>query len=294
MRSTSSPKRIIITGATRGIGLAAAKALATDGAAVTIVARTEDRARAAVAAIARAAGDAIPVDYLIADLSSQAAVRELARTILDRYPRVDVLVNNAGAIFWRRRLTADGIERTWAVNHLAPFLLTTLLLDRLKASAPARIVTTASAAHLGATIPFDDLDGARRYRGFRRYGASKLANILFTLELAWRLAGSGVTATCFHPGLVRTGFNRSNGWLMAAGMICLAPISRSPERGADTLVWLATSPEAAGKSGGYFVDRKKLAPSRAAQDTDAARRLWQVSERQIAPAGEPSPSGRDS
>ncbi|CAN5261363.1 SDR family oxidoreductase [soil metagenome] len=282
MRPGDSPKRIIITGATGGIGLAAAKALAAGGAAVTIVARNEERARAAVADIAQFAGDALPVEYLVADLASQAAVREVASTILDRYSRIDVLVNNAGAIFWRRRLTVDGIERTWAVNHLAPFLLTTLLLDRLKASAPARIVTTASSAHLGATIPFDDLDGVGRHRGLRRYGESKLANILFTLELAWRLAGTGVTATCFHPGLVRSGFNRNNGWLMAAGMFFLAPVSRSPERGADTLVWLATSPEAAGKSGGYYVDRKKLAPSNAGQNTDAARRLWEISERQVA------------
>ena len=155
---------------------------------------------------------------LVCDLSSQASVRRLAAEVLARYPRLDVLVNNAGAVYGGRQLTTDGIELTWAVNHLAPFLLTTLLLDRLKESAPARIITTASEAHQGAHIPFSDLNAERSYRSFGRYGETKLANILFTIELARRLDGTGVTANCFHPGLVATGFNRNNGLLMDLGM----------------------------------------------------------------------------
>ena len=275
-------KRIVVTGATNGIGLAAAKALAAGGAALTIVARDRAKANATVAEIARVAPGSEPADVLLADLSSQAAVRRLASEIADRYERIDVLVNNAGAMFTRRQLSVDGIEMTWAVNHLAPFLLTTLLLDRLKASAPARIVTTASNAHVRAHIPFDDLNAERSYGGLRRYGQSKLANILFTAELARRTAGTGVTATCFHPGLVATGFNHNNGPLMRAGMFLLDFIARRPEKGAETLVWLATAPEAAGLSGGYFVDEKERRPSKAAQNADTARRLWEVSEQQVA------------
>ncbi len=282
-------RRVLITGATNGIGLAAAEALAARGARLAIVARSDSRARDAVARIRAAGGAEATVDVLLADLSSQASVRRLAADVLDRYPRLDVLVNNAGAMFGSRRLTEDGAEATWALNHLAPFLLTTLLLDRLRESAPARIVTTASDAHRGAHIPFDDLDAQRSYRarGFGRYGESKLANILFTAELARRLAGTGVTATCFHPGFVASGFNRNNGPVFGALMTLLRPIARSPERGAETLVWLVESPDVAGESGGYYVDRRPATPSPAALDTAAARRLWQVSEEQT---GAPAPT----
>jgi NAD(P)-dependent dehydrogenase (short-subunit alcohol dehydrogenase family) len=275
-------KSVLITGATNGIGLAAAGALAARGARLAIVARSESRARDAVARIAAAGGTGATVDVLLADLASQASVRHLAAEVLDRYPRLDVLVNNAGAMFATRQITEDGIEATWAVNHLAPFLLTTLLLDRLRGSAPARIVTTASDAHKGAHIPFDDLDARRSYRarGFGRYGESKLANILFTAELARRLAGTGVTATCFHPGLVASGFNRNNGPVFSSVMTLLRPFSRSPEKGAETLVWLADSAEVAGESGGYYVDRRIATPSAAARDVETAARLWQVSEDQ--------------
>ena len=204
-------KQVLITGATRGIGLAAAEALAARGANVAIVGRNATALRIAAARITAAQRKAAAVDTLIADLASQAAVRKLAGEVLGRYPRLDVLINNAGAMYARRQVTEDGVELTWAVNHLAPFLLTTLLRERLQASAPARIITTASAAHQGARIPFADLNAERSYRGFERYGQTKLANILFTRELARRLEGSGVTATCFHPGLVATGFNRNNG-----------------------------------------------------------------------------------
>ena len=284
-----SGKRVIITGATNGIGLAAAKALAGAGADLAIIARSPERATAAVAEIEGARRGGKPVDVLLADLSSQAEVRRVAAEIRARYPRIDVLVNNAGAMFTRRQLSVDGIEMTWAVNHLAPFLLTTLLLDRLKASAPARVVTTASDAHTGATVPFDDLNADRGYKGFRRYGESKLANILFTAELARRLAGTGVTANCVHPGLVATGFNYNNGPLMAAAMRIVGVFSRSPENGAETLVWLAVAPEVAGTTGGYFVDKQRRAPSVAGQSVDAARRLWEASQRQVAATGTAAP-----
>ena len=272
--------QILITGGTNGIGLAAAQMLAARGANVAIVGRNEGRTQAAAARIRAVAAAGVAVGTFIADLSTQAAVRKVAAEVLSRYPRLDVLVNNAGAMYTTRQLTADGIEQTWAVNHLAPFLLTTLLLDRLEASAPARIVTTASDAHRGAQLPFEDLNAEHSYRGFGRYGQTKLANILFTLELARRLEGSGVTANCFHPGLVASGFNRNNGLLMSLAMTVLAPVSRSSEKGAETLVWLATSPQVAQTSGAYFVDERPATPSPAGQDREAAQRLWDVSEGQ--------------
>jgi NAD(P)-dependent dehydrogenase (short-subunit alcohol dehydrogenase family) len=272
-------KRVLITGATNGIGLAAAQELARRGAHLAIVARNEAQGAATAAQLP---GE---TDVLYADLSSQASVRRLASEALERYPRIDVLVNNAGAIFEQRGLTEDGIERTWALNHLAPFLLTNLLLERLKQSAPARVITTASDAHKGAKVPFEDLGAERRYsaRGYGRYRETKLANILFTKELARRLEGSGVTANCFHPGLVATGFNRNNGLLMRASMALVKPFSRNAEKGAETLVWLADADDVPG-SGGYFLDEKLATPTREAQDMDAADRLWEISEKQTGAA----------
>ena len=272
-------KNVLVTGATNGIGLAAGEALAALGASVAIVGRSANKTRIAAAQIS-AASKGATVATFVADLSSQASVRALAAEVLACHPRLDVLVNNAGAMHGTRQLTKDGIELTWAVNHLAPFLLTTLLLDRLKASAPARIITTASGAHQGARIPFEDLNAERSYRGFGRYGETKLANILFTSELARRLEGSGVTANCYHPGLVATGFNRNNGLLMDLGMTALKLVARSPQTGADTLVWLATSPDVADVSGKYFLDREQKPPSPEGQDMATARRLWEISERQ--------------
>ena len=247
------------------------------GAELTIVGRSSERAQAAVASIER------PVDVLLADLGSQAEVRRLADEILRRYPRVDVLVNNAGAVFGSRQLSVDGIELTWAVNHLAPFLLTTLLQERLVASAPARIITTSSGAHYRASLAFDDVpaERARWGMGMQRYGETKLANILFTKELARRLTGTRVTANCFHPGFVGTGFNHNNGLLMRAAMYAARLVARRPDKGAETLVWLADSPEVSAVSGAYFMDKRERTPSPAARDVDAARRLWEVSERQV-------------
>jgi NAD(P)-dependent dehydrogenase (short-subunit alcohol dehydrogenase family) len=275
-------KRVVMTGATNGIGLAASQELAVLGAELTIVARSQERAALAVERIREATEDGPEPEVAIADLSSQADVRRLGAELLDRYERIDVLVNNAGAMFRARRLTVDGIEETWALNHLAPFLLTNLLLDRLKQHPPARIITTASDAHLRSHIPFDDLaaGASSKERAFARYGETKLANILFTAELARRLEGSGVTANCYHPGMVATGFGRNNGRLMNLAMAAIKPFARTPEKGAETLVWLADSPDVSGENGGYFVDKRRMQPSVEAQDIDVARRLWDLSRRQ--------------
>src|ERR1700730_6682681 len=272
-------KRVVMTGATNGIGLAAAQGLAALGAELTIVARSQERAAVALERIR----DSPAPEVAIADLSSQAEVRRLAAELLDRYERIDVLVNNAGAVFRTRRPTVDGIEETWALNHLAPFLLTTLLLDRLKQHPPARIITTASDAHRGSHIPFDDLAAGAPSKGkaFGRYGETKLANILFTAELARRLEGSGVTANCYHPGLVATGFGRNNGRLMSLAVAAIKPFARTPEKGAETLGWLGASPaRLRGENGGYFVDKRPTRPSPRSRDMEVARRLWDLSRRQ--------------
>jgi len=276
-------RRVVITGATRGIGLAAAIELARRGARLTLVARSEARAADAVRQIKAMAAGGASVDVLTADLASQASIRQLAIALQAKYTIIQVLINNAGAIYARRQLSPDGLELTWAVNHIAPFLLTTLLLDRLRSSTPARIVTTSSDAHEGARIPFDDPNAERSWGGFGfpRYGQTKLANILFTAELARRLAGTGVTANCFHPGFVATGFNRNNGPLMRIGMALSRPFARSAEKGAETLVWLVDSEAPGESSGGYFFDQHLVTPSAEAQDREVAGRLWQLSEAQV-------------
>jgi NAD(P)-dependent dehydrogenase (short-subunit alcohol dehydrogenase family) len=273
--------RILLTGATNGIGLAAAEALCKRGLSVALVARNEDRARSVARRLTATGISPDSFELLVADLASQADVRRLAADVLDRYPRLQVLVNNAGAMYGRRLLSPDGIELTWAVNHLAPFLLTDLLLGRLQQNAPARIVTTASEAHRTGHIPFDDLNAERSYRAFQRYGQTKLANILFTRDLAHRVERSGVSAMCFHPGVVNTGFNRNNGAMMAAMMMLLRPFARTPERGAETLVWLVESSDSNQENGGYFMDKRLKTPSPAALDAAAGQRLWAVSLSQL-------------
>jgi NAD(P)-dependent dehydrogenase (short-subunit alcohol dehydrogenase family) len=270
-------KVCLITGGSRGIGQAAAVELAAMGATIVIVARDAARGAATVAQIKGKTGHT--AGLLLADLSSLAGVRRLAQEYRAGYDRLDVLVNNAGAVFAQRAVTVDGFERTFALNHLAYFLLTNLLIDLLRATAPARIVNVSSTAHQGAVLDFDDLQSERKYSGFRVYGRSKLANILFTHELARRLEGTGVTANCLHPGVVSTGFNKNNGLLMRLGMTIARPFLISPEKGAQTIVYLASSPEVEGANGEYFVNCTAVRSSPASYDDQAARRLWEVSTR---------------
>jgi NAD(P)-dependent dehydrogenase (short-subunit alcohol dehydrogenase family) len=265
----------LVTGGTGGIGLATAAGLAGLGARVGIVGRDRARAQAAAERIRGAGGE---VDVFTADLSAQREVRRLAEEARAAYPRLDVLVNNVGGYWATRHTTEDGLERTFAVNHLAPFLLTQLLLDRLTSSAPARVVTVSSGAQAMGRIDFDDLQGERSYSGQRAYNQSKLANVLFTYELARRLEGSGVTANALHPGVVRTAFGQedSRGW-MRLMLPVLRPFMKSPERGAETSIYLASSPDVEGVSGRYFAGSRPKSSSRASYDTAAAARLWQTS-----------------
>jgi retinol dehydrogenase 14 len=270
-------KTVLVTGATGGIGKATAIGLARLGARVGIAGRDMARAEAAAADIHAAANNAA-VDAFAADLSSQTEVRRLAREVLDRYPRLDVLVNNVGGFWAHRHTTAEGLERTFALNHLAPFLLTNLLLDRLKASAPARVITVSSGAQAMGRIDFDDLQGARHYSGLRAYNQSKLANVMFTYELARRLHGSGVTATCVHPGVVRTNFGAEDqAWFFTAISRVVRPFLKTPAQGAQTSIYLASSPEVDGVTGRFFAKRKPKTANKLAYDTDMTARLWQVS-----------------
>ncbi len=241
-------KTVLVTGATGGIGKATAVGLARVGARVGITGRDVARAEAAATDI-RAASNNSAVDTFAADLSSQAEVRRLAREVLDVYPRLDVLVNNVGGFWAHRHVTADGLEHTFALNHLAPFLLTNLLLDRLKASAPARVVTVASGAHTLGRLDFDDLQGEQKYSGQRAYNASKLANVMFTYELARRLQGSGVTATVLHPGVVRTAFGAEDQSTFFRIMLPLMrPFMKTTAQGAATSIYLASSPKEEGSA----------------------------------------------
>jgi len=268
-------KTVLITGGTGGIGKAAAIGLASMGARVGIIGRDRLRAEEAAAAIARESG-APAVDVFVGDMSSQAEVRRLADEVLAAYPRLDVLLNNVGGFWAHRHVTADGLEHTFALNHLAPFLLTNLLLDRLLASAPARIVTVSSGAQSMGTIDFDDLMGEQAYSGSRAYNQSKLANVMFTYELAKRLEGTGVTATALHPGVTSTAFSAED---PAMGLLVkvMRPFMRSPAKGADTAVYLASSADTEGISGKYFADRKVKRSRDSSYDTAITGRLWQVS-----------------
>jgi len=270
-------KVVLITGGTGGIGKTTAIGLATMGARVGITGRDLERAEQAAADI-RAVSRHPAVDAFPADMTSQAEVRRLALAVLDAYPRLDVLVNNVGGFWAHRHPTADGLERTFALNHLAPFLLTNLLLDRLKASAPARVVTVSSGAQAQGRIDFDDLQGARNYSGQRAYSQSKLANIMFTNELARRIEGTVVTATSVHPGVVRTNFGAEDqAWVFAIICRVVRPLLKTPAQGAQTPIYLASSPDIDGVTGQFFANRKPTTANKVAYDTDLTARLWKVS-----------------
>jgi NAD(P)-dependent dehydrogenase (short-subunit alcohol dehydrogenase family) len=269
-------KIIVMTGATSGIGEVAAERLAEAGATILFVARNRQRADATLKRLA--AKNRSPHRAFYADLSSLADIKRVGAAIADETPRIDVLINNAGAIYASRRVTVDGLETTFALNHMSYFVLTRALIDKLKASAPARIVSTASTAHLGATLDFDDLQSEKNYGPLRAYGRSKLCNILFTRELARRLKGNGVTANCLHPGFVATRFADEAGGVMGRLAWLAKLFGRTPEKGAETMVYLASSADVADESGFYFADKRKTTPSAAAQDDEAARKLWTRSE----------------
>jgi NAD(P)-dependent dehydrogenase (short-subunit alcohol dehydrogenase family) len=271
-------KTILITGATNGIGKVAALELARQGLTVVLVGRNPAKVADTVQEIKEKSRNP-QVDGLVADLSSMAEVRRLAGEFRQKYPQLHVLVNNAGGIFASRQVTVDGYELTFALNHLAYFLLTNLLLDMLKANAPARIVNVSSGAHLGAALDFDDLQNERHYSGggFTAYGRSKLENLLFTYELARRLEGSGVTVNALHPGAVATGFGENNRGGMRLAMQVFHLFSLTPEQGADTIIYLASSPDVAGVSGKYWEKRKQIASSPASYDEATQKRLWEVS-----------------
>jgi NAD(P)-dependent dehydrogenase (short-subunit alcohol dehydrogenase family) len=275
-------KTVLVTGATNGIGRVSARALAVQGAKLFLVARDPRRAEETRAEIARAA-PAADVRIILADLSSQAEVRRAAADFLTTGQPLHVLLNNAGVTQLARSETVDGIETTFAVNHLAYYLFTRLLLERIQASAPARIVNVASDAHrFGGPLDFDDLGATKKFSWMAVYGRSKLANILFTRELARRLEGTGVTVNALHPGAVRTGLGMNNDAPFMKLLVALVrPFMRSPEKGAETSIWACSAPELAKVTGRYFSDRREREPNAIAQDDDAARRLWDVSARLV-------------
>jgi retinol dehydrogenase-14 len=270
-------KVVLITGGTGGIGRATAIGLAALGARVGITGRELARAERAAADISAASGNPA-IDAFAADMSSQAEVRQLAASVLNAYPRLDVLVNNVGGFWAHRHTTADGLERTFALNHLASFLLTNLLLDLLKASAPARVVNVSSHVQAEGHIDFDDLQGARIYSGQSAYSQSKLANVMFTNELAHRLKGTRVTATSLHPGFVRTDFGvEDQAWLFAVISHVVMPFLKTPAQGAQTSIYLASSPDMDGVTGQFFAKSKPKTANKFAYDADMTTRLWDVS-----------------
>jgi retinol dehydrogenase-14 len=273
--SSMTGKTVVVTGGTSGIGRATATGLAALGARVAITGRERERGEQAAREIRISTG--ADVDVFIADLSSQAQVRRLAGELLAAYRRIDVLVNNAGGFWSTRHVTADGLEQTFALNHLAPFLLTSLLLDRLEQSAPARVVTVSSGAHSMGQIDFDDLQGEHSYSGQRAYNQSKLANVLFTYQLARRLRAGEVTANTLHPGVVRTSFGAEDpGAVQRLLVPFVRPFFKSPAQGAATSIHLASSADLAAVTGQYFVKGRPARSSKASYDEAAAARLWQV------------------
>jgi len=281
MKENMNGKVCLVTGGTNGIGKATAQALAQMGATVVIVGRDAQKAALVSKEIQESSGNP-NVDWLLADLSSQQDIRRIASEFKNKYSKLHVLINNAGGTFMTRQLSVDGIEMTFSLNHLAYFLLTNLLLDTILASSPARIINVSSDAHSGGKIEFDNLQGERSYSGIGPYGNSKLANILFTNELARRLEGTGVTVNVLHPGLVSTGFGKNNpGLLMKIMGVVIPLIARSPEEGAETSIYLVSSPAVQNITGKYFVDCKVTQPAPQATDSAVAKKLWDVSAEMV-------------
>jgi NAD(P)-dependent dehydrogenase (short-subunit alcohol dehydrogenase family) len=270
-------KVILVTGANSGIGKVTARELAKAGATIILVCRDRLKGEHAVAEISRETGNR-KLDLIIADLSDQHQIREVAANVRMKCSRLDVMINNAGAYNSNRVLTPDGYETTFAVNHLAYFLLTIELLDLLKASAPARIVNVASDAHRSGHLNFDDLHGAQAYSGWKAYAQSKLANIIFTYELARRLSGTNVTVNCMHPGAVASNFFENFRGTFGTLTRLFLPFMRSSEKGAETVIWLASSSEVEGVSGKYYMDCKERRSNPESYGAEVARRLWEVSE----------------
>jgi NAD(P)-dependent dehydrogenase (short-subunit alcohol dehydrogenase family) len=269
-------KAVVITGGTSGIGEVAAETLAKMGARIVLVARDKSRGEATLARL-RDCAPGVAHSVYFADLARLAEMKRVAAQIADQEPRIDVLINNAGALFATRRLTEDGLECTFALNHMAYFVLTEGLRERLSASRPARIINTASAAHQGATLDFDDLQSAKSFRAMKAYGRSKLCNILFTRELARRLHGTGVTANCLHPGFVATRFGDQSGGAISRLVWLAKFFAISPAKGAETIVYLASSPDVAATTGQYYYKCLPTTPSSWAQDDRSALLLWQRS-----------------
>jgi NAD(P)-dependent dehydrogenase (short-subunit alcohol dehydrogenase family) len=273
---TMKGKICMVTGATSGIGRETALALARTGAEVVVVGRNREKSEFTVSSIKKETSNNA-VEYMLADLSSQAEIHQLVESFKSGHDRLDVLVNNAGGFFLFRKESVDGIEMFFALNHLAYFLLTNLLLDTIEASAPARIINVSSGSHLRAKINFDDLQNRRGYWGPRVYGESKLANVLFTYELARRLEGTGVTVNALHPGFVATNMGANNGWIVRLVRPLMNLKAIDVEQGARTPVYLATSPEIEDVTGKYFYKCREVSSSEASHDEAVARRLWQVS-----------------
>jgi NAD(P)-dependent dehydrogenase (short-subunit alcohol dehydrogenase family) len=280
LKANMNGRICLVTGGTNGIGKSAAQELARMGATVVIVGRDAQKTSEVVQEIRAASGNP-NVDSLLADLSSQQEVRRLAHEFKNKYSQLHVLLNNAGAVFMQRQLSVDGVEMTFALNHLASFLLTNLLLDTIKASAPARIINVSSNAHTTGKIEFDNLQGERNYSP-RVYENSKLANILFTMELARRVEGTGVTVNALHPGFTATGFAKNNGKVMATLVSIFAPlVARSPAKGAETSIFLASSPSVEGITGKYFYDSQVIAAAPRSTDMVVARKLWDASTEMV-------------
>ncbi|MBN1936921.1 MAG: SDR family oxidoreductase [Anaerolineae bacterium] len=269
-------KTCLVTGAASGIGAITARALAQQGAAVILVDRDSEKGAVTVNQIRQQTGSPI-VEFICADLSAQVEIRQLAQQFKSHYQRLDVLVNNAGAMFDQRQESVDGIEMTFALNYLGYFLLTNLLLDTILSSAPARIINTSSRSHARAQINFDDLSSRMNYQGLQAYAHSKLAIVLFTYELARRLEGTGVTVNALHPGVVATHFAMNSGGVVGLLVRLFRFAFLSPEQGAQTGIYLATSSEVEGITGKYFVKRRAVPSAPASYDTIAAARLWQAS-----------------